>query len=71
LAEERNRVIATLGKWEIRTKLSKHLRSAGIQICRVEGVPPEVPTIALDLEQAAADFIARHVLERDSVFFEG
>ncbi len=38
-----------------------------------EPVPPEtdVPPEPDPLEQDAGDFIARHVLEKDSVFFEG
>jgi hypothetical protein len=32
-------------------------------------VPPE--EINQDMEQEAGDFITRHVLEKDSVFFEG
>ena len=32
-------------------------------------VPPD--TKAEEMEQEAGDFITRHVLEKDSVFFEG
>jgi len=63
-------MIATLGRWEIRTNLSKHLGFEAIRISRFEAVEPEVPPDALELEQAAGDFIARHVLERDSLSFE-
>jgi len=35
----------------------------------VEPTPPEAP--APELDQDAGDFITRHVLEKDSVFFEG
>ncbi len=35
-----------------------------------EPVPPETPESTQD-EQDAGDFITRHVLEKDSVFFEG
>jgi hypothetical protein len=35
-----------------------------------EPVPPEAPESTQD-EQDAGDFITRHVLEKDSVFFEG
>jgi len=33
--------------------------------------PPEVKPTAAEIEQDAGDFITRHVLEKDSVFFEG
>ena len=36
----------------------------------VEPAPPEPPENTQD-EQDAGDFITRHVLEKDSVFFEG
>ena len=36
----------------------------------VEPAPPEPPDNTQD-EQDAGDFITRHVLEKDSVFFEG
>jgi hypothetical protein len=36
----------------------------------VEPAPPETPESKQD-EQDAGDFITRHVLEKDSVFFEG
>ena len=36
----------------------------------VELAPPEPPENTQD-EQDAGDFITRHVLEKDSVFFEG
>ena len=35
-----------------------------------EPAPPETPESKQD-EQDAGDFITRHVLEKDSVFFEG
>lgn len=64
-------MIATLGRWEIGTNASKHLRWDSIWNCRFEALQPEVSPSTLDPEQAAGEFIARHVLERDSVFFEG
>jgi hypothetical protein len=64
-------MITTLGTWEIKTNLSKHLGSAAIRICLVAAARPEVSPGALELEQEAGDFIARHVLEKDSVIFEG
>ena len=36
----------------------------------VEPAPPEPPENTQE-EQDAGDFITRHVLEKDSVFFEG
>ena len=36
----------------------------------VEPAPPEPPENTQD-EQDVGDFITRHVLEKDSVFFEG
>ena len=36
----------------------------------VEPIPPEV-TPSSEEEQDIGDFITRHVLEKDSVFFEG
>ena len=36
----------------------------------VEPVPPEA-TASQQAEQDIGDFITRHVLEKDSVFFEG
>ena len=56
--------------WEMRTDLSR-LGSSVALICRFEALRPEVCSNAPDLEQVAADFIARHVLEKDSAFFEG
>jgi hypothetical protein len=37
----------------------------------VEPAPPEARPTAEDEEQDMGDFITRHVLEKDSVFFEG
>ncbi len=64
-------MITTLGRWEIGTNPSKHLRWDSIWNCRLEVCQPEVSSSAADLEQEAGDFIARHVLEKDSKFFEG
>jgi hypothetical protein len=36
-----------------------------------EPAPPEAVKSAEEQEQDAGDFITRHVLEKDSVFFEG
>jgi len=58
-------------EWEMRTDLSRRLGSAIVVICRFEAGRPEVCCNALDLEQEAGDFIARHVLDKDSAFFEG
>ena len=61
---------ATLGRWVIRTKPSKHLGSE-VGIRRIEVAKSEVSPGAMDLEESAGDFIARHVLEKDSEFFDG
>ena len=37
----------------------------------VEPTPPEARPTEQDEEQEMGDFITRHVLEKDSVFFEG
>ncbi len=37
----------------------------------VEPAVPEASASAQDEEQEMGDFITRHVLEKDSVFFEG
>jgi len=63
-------MIATLGRWEIRTNPSKHLGYDATRVCPSEA-QPEVSPSALELEQEAGDFIARHVLEKDSDIFEG
>lgn len=64
-------MIATLGSWEIGTNPSKRLGYDAVRICLSEAAPGDLSPSALELEQAAAEFIARQVLERDSVFFEG
>lgn len=64
-------MLATLGRWEIGISRSK---PQGYDITRVRQFEPgsaEAPAAAPDLEELAGDFITRHVLERDSVFFEG
>jgi hypothetical protein len=60
-------MLAKLGKWEIRTNPSEAPGYESIRVCRFEPEPSE----AKDLEALAGDFITRHVLERDSTFFEG
>jgi len=64
-------MIATLGTWEMKSNPSKRLGSAAIRICFFLVARAEVSPSALELEQEAGDFIARHVLERDSVIHEG
>ena len=64
-------MIARLGWWEIRTGPPKHLGFDATPLNRLEVAQPEPPPSAQDLEQTAGDFITRHVLEKDSVFFEG
>lgn len=36
-----------------------------------EPAPPDTSASEQDAEQEMGDFIARHVLEKDAVFFEG
>ena len=54
-------MLESLGKWEIRTDPQS---PRGYQLARMEPEPE-------DLETYAGDFITRHVLEHDTVFFEG
>jgi len=58
-------------EWEMRTNLSKRLGSSIVVICRLEDIGLEVCSNAPYLEQVAGDFVARHVLEKDSLFFGG
>jgi hypothetical protein len=60
-------MLEMLGRWEIRTNPSK---LPGYESIRVYQFEPE-PREAADLEALAGDFITRHVLERDSMLFEG
>lgn len=64
-------MIAQPTKWEMWADLSRCLGSPVVLICRFEAVRPDVWSSSADLEQVAGDFIARHVLENDSMFFEG
>ena len=59
-------MLAILGKWEIRTNPAARGYESN-RVYQFEPEPPEAP----DLEALAGDFITRHVLERDSMFFEG
>lgn len=52
----------TLGKWEIATNPS---RDSGYEVTRTDWVHDP------DLLEIAADFIARQVLEKGSILFEG
>ena len=62
--------MVTLGRWEIRTAPEQRATSYVIRILPLEPVEPFVAT-AEDLEKAVANFIARHVLEKESFIFEG
>jgi len=64
-------MLATLGRWEIGTDPSKPAGYDSIRVYQPEPESCEAPAGAVDLEELAGDFITRHVLERDSVFFEG
>jgi hypothetical protein len=61
---------AKLAKWQITGKLSKNLGQYTIRVRHPEVPQPEVSPNR-DLEEEVGDFIARHVLEKDSKFFEG
>jgi len=61
---------ATLGKWEIATNPSSLQGYDLVRVSPCEAESREAQAAA-DLEELAGDFITRHVLERDSVFFEG
>ena len=58
---------ARLGRWEIGTDRSGNRAYESIRVGEFEPESDE----AADLEEVAGDFILRHVLERDSVFYEG
>ena len=62
---------ANLGIWEIRTNPAKQEGGDRVPEYRVTQLSASVPCIDPDLEETAGDFITRHVLEKDSVFFEG
>jgi hypothetical protein len=64
------RMVAVLGRWEIRTE-SKISASDAVVIRRRELKQPGIPPAGPDLELAAGDFIARQVLEKDADFFDG
>ncbi len=51
-----------LGKWQIATNPSRDL---GYDVTRTQW--PDDP----ELQEVAADFITRQILEKDSIFFEG
>ena len=59
-------MIATLGKWEIRTDLSKRSGSNVSRIYCFDLADANASPCASDIEQEAGDFIARHVLENDT-----
>ena len=61
---------ARLGRWEIGTDRSGLRGYESIRVGEFEE-SGEAPACAADLEEVAGDFILRHVLERDSVFYEG
>ena len=58
-------LIATLGIWEVRPDPSR------LKAVRIRRVDVQDPSPATDIEQEAGDFILRHVLEKDTVFFGG
>jgi hypothetical protein len=63
---------ATLGRWEIATNLSEPRGYSSTSVSRFEPEPePGEAQSAAELEELAGDFITRHVLERDSLLFEG
>lgn len=64
-------MIATLGRWELTTDPSKRHGYLALRTRAFEAAQPEMPQGTAELEEAAGDFIARHVLENDLVLFEG
>jgi len=62
---------ADLGRWEIRTSPAKQAGDGRAPAYRIVRLSRNVTCSGPDLEETVGDFITRHVLERDSVFFEG
>jgi len=62
---------ANLGRWEIRTSPAKQARDGRAPEYRIERMSRNVTSSEPDLAETVGDFITRHVLERDSVLFEG
>ena len=59
---------ANLGRWEIRTAKQAGDGRAQYLFVRTSG---NATSSEPDLVETVGDFITRHVLERDSVFFDG
>jgi hypothetical protein len=62
---------ANLGRWEIRTSPVKQAGDERAPEYRIVLTSRNVTSSERDIEEMVGDFITRHVLERDSVFFEG
>jgi hypothetical protein len=62
-------MITIIGTWKIGTNPFKHSGYEAVWICWRESRVADSRD-GLDLEQAAADFVGRHVLEMDSTIFE-
>jgi len=62
---------AKLGRWEIRTSPAKQARAGRAPEYRIVRTSQDVTSSEPDIEETVGDFITRHVLERDSVLFEG
>jgi hypothetical protein len=63
-------MIATLGRWQI-GEISKHPEKKAVWICWYRTRGREQPGDGQEDETAVGDFIARQVLEKESLFFEG
>ena len=57
-------------RWQITTDLSKNFGPYNIRICYIDVTQPAASP-SPDLEEEVGDFIARQVLEKGPVFFEG
>ena len=62
---------ANLGRWEIRTSPPRQAGDGRAPEYRIVRMSRSVTFNEPDLDQTVGDFITRHVLERDSVLFEG
>ena len=63
-------MLPRLGTWERGTNAAVHLSYDAISKCWLK-LEQSTGSPLQDLERDAGDFIARQVLDRDSIFFEG
>ena len=62
---------ANLGRWEIRTSPAKQAGDGRAPEYQIVWMSRNATSSEPDLEETVGDFITRHVLERDSVLFDG